>query len=198
MTVVLFQSDSNDINNLLKDEEKILYEFKDLKLTFSKQTDDDEDDSDDDESITKTNDDQSIQKHKSEELGILHLTNKTMYWISNESKQGYEISFPHIVMHAVENKTTLYCQLDTDESEEVSEMRVQTVENNEDTLVQQLFKCFSEIAILNPEESEDDDGSMDELIMNFEEIRKNMLLHERDENGSDEDVKRSKIYTPEQ
>jgi hypothetical protein len=173
MIIVVTQT-SDRFEDLLDEGENLMYTYPNLKLRFTTQSMDDDED-----------DDQPMeQQQPQEDNGTLYLTSKSMYWLGNDTKKGSKIAFVDIVMHAVENATNLYCQLDTDDDQDVSEMRLLSNQQDEN-LIQNLFKSFSEIALLNPCLKEGEEGGNDDFIFDCEEVRRNSLLHARD--GDDED-----------
>jgi hypothetical protein len=179
MIIVVTQNTEHFQDTLVEDE-KLMHTYPNTIIQFTTQK------MDEDEDFTTP----EPQSNK----GTLYLTNKSMYWIDDATKKGRKVSFVDIVMHAIEKtetNTNLYCQLDTDEDQDVSEMRVLADQNE----IQNIFKSFSEIALLNPCPNDGEEGGNDDFIFDCEEVRKNSLLHARDdedEDGDDEPNKRLK------
>eukprot|EP00386_Alphamonas_edax_P016233 GDKI01049593.1.p1 GENE.GDKI01049593.1~~GDKI01049593.1.p1 ORF type:complete len:217 (-),score=71.36 GDKI01049593.1:142-792(-) len=131
---------------------------------------------------------------KCEGKGTMYLTTKRVMWVNSEdSSKAWCVDYPTVVIHAVSSDTAvcprpcLYCQLDgydpdacAAESEGEEEGGEETQEETHDgptelrfapeneTRLQHLFKCFCEMAALNPDPmGGDDTDAGQELFTQF-------------------------------
>ena len=119
----------------------------------------------------------SFSTEQSEGSGNLFITSRRIIWIGNDSK-AYDFDVPYITLHAITHdinsfpQPCLYCQLDSSSEEnEYDEENFNEcffVPGDEERLTI-LFDAFSEAALNNPDQPEDDESD-DDFIFNEEEV----------------------------